>query len=863
MNNVHVVPHVHWDREWYFSAEESKILLVNDLREVLDFMEEHPEYPNYVLDGQTSIIDDFARLAPDDMPRFRKLVAEGRLVVGPWYTQTDEMVVGGESIVRNLFYGLKDAKKFGDPMMIGYLPDSFGQTAQMPQILNGFGITRSIFWRGISERHGTDKTEFIWKGAGDSQVITQLFPLGYAIGKYLPTDPEALKVRMDKYLEVLDHGATTDNIILPNGHDQMPIQKNIYEVLEELRKLYPERDFFLSRYENVFDELEKTDLPEVEGEFIDGKYSRVHRSIFSMRADLKAANTRIENKITNTLEPLMAIAFSLGFDYQAGTVEAIWKDLMENHAHDSMGACCSDKVHAEILARYRSVEERVDRLTEFYERKISESIPDKENQDKLVLFNTFQSKRKKVVDCTVISKLKSFALKTSEGEAVPYEIISQEIIDPGLIDRQIVHYGDYDPFIEYQIRFVRELPAVGYEALYISTGEGATQADFDGDSTQIENDFYAIKPNEDGTIQLTVKSTGEVYDQVLDLENVADDGDEYDFSPLADDVAFYSSQLVKATYSVEKSLNSQSLVINFDWQLPRDLASRKNAKLDGMISVEYKVELKAGEQVIGLEVKLDNQIDDQRTRLLIPTAITSEFSIADNQFGQISRPVVDSAFADWEKEDWDERPDSIYPFLSHVSLADTENTVAIITNSVREYEIIGEGFDTLAITLFRGVGFLGKENLLRRPGRPSGIKMATPDSQMHGVFTAELGIVVAGEGYQAIDLPRLAKDFLSPITVFNQIPYNAMKLNKESIESPATLSLWEMNEPGVVVSTIKAAESQNKLIARLYNSKVDVVQVKSTGAIEILNLAEETKGKATTLSLEPNQIGTIVIKDVE
>ena len=89
----------------------------------------------------------------------------------------------------------------------------------MPQILNGFGINRSIFWRGVSERMGTDKTEFYWEGEGDSKVLTQLFPLGYAIGKYLPSNMDDLKKRMDKYFPVLDKGATTENIILPNGHD--------------------------------------------------------------------------------------------------------------------------------------------------------------------------------------------------------------------------------------------------------------------------------------------------------------------------------------------------------------------------------------------------------------------------------------------------------------------------------------------------------------------------------------------------------------------------------------------------------------------------------------------------------------------
>ena len=95
-------------------------------------------------------------------------------------------------------------------------------------------------------------------------------------------------------------------------------QKNIFEILEKLKELYPERDFFLSRYEKVFEELEKEkNLPTLRGEFLDGKYMRVHRSIFSTRMDIKASNTRIENKITNILEPLASLAYSLGFEYHS------------------------------------------------------------------------------------------------------------------------------------------------------------------------------------------------------------------------------------------------------------------------------------------------------------------------------------------------------------------------------------------------------------------------------------------------------------------------------------------------------------------------------------------------------------------
>lgn len=86
---------------------------------------------------------------------------------------------------------------------------------------------------------------------------------------------EELRTRMDKYLSVLDKGATTDHIILPNGHDQMPVQKNIFEVMHKLKECYLEREFFLSRYENIFKELEKNeDMDILKGEFLDRKWRR-------------------------------------------------------------------------------------------------------------------------------------------------------------------------------------------------------------------------------------------------------------------------------------------------------------------------------------------------------------------------------------------------------------------------------------------------------------------------------------------------------------------------------------------------------------------------------------------------------------
>lgn len=131
------------------------------MAEILDMLEQNPDYSCYVLDGQTVVLEDYLSVCPHNENRIKNLVKDNRLKIGPWYTQTDEMVVGGESIVRNLLYGKADCEKFGGRMDIGYLPDSFGQSCAMPKILSGFGINKSLFWRGYSERLGINKTEFL------------------------------------------------------------------------------------------------------------------------------------------------------------------------------------------------------------------------------------------------------------------------------------------------------------------------------------------------------------------------------------------------------------------------------------------------------------------------------------------------------------------------------------------------------------------------------------------------------------------------------------------------------------------------------------------------------------------------------
>lgn len=870
MKKVHIVPHMHWDREWYFSTEESRILLVNNMKEIMDMLENNPDYPYFVMDGQTAILEDYLAVKPQDKERIKKLVEEGKLIIGPWYTQTDEMVVGGESIVRNLLYGIKDCGEFGDYMKIGYLPDSFGQSAQMPQILNGFDIKHSMFWRGCSERKGTGKTEFNWTSDDGSEVVVQMLPLGYAIGKYLPTDIDALKKRMEKYFPVLDRGATTEHEILPNGHDQMPVQKNIFDVIEKLKELYPDREFFLSRYENIFEELEKeSNRDTISGEFLDGKYMRVHRSIFSTRMDIKAANARIESKITNILEPLASIAYSLGFEYHHGLIELIWKEIMKNHAHDSIGCCCSDKVHKEIMNRFLLAEEKVDRLIEFYKRKITDAISCEKALDKLTIFNLMPYEREEIIRAQIITKMKSFEMVNDEDIKLDFQVIHKEEIDAGLIDRQIVHYGNYDPFMIYTIEFKDVVPAMGYKTYLIKESEFMIEKEYEA-VNKIDNDFYEIEVNENGTLKILDKKLNKTFDNVLLMENGGDEGDEYDFSPLVDEKLIFNTH-VKAECSIKKNKFNNEIKISYRLDVPKNIESRKNNNIDGYVDFNISINVPNDKARIDIVFDIDNQACDHRIRTYIPTNIASKFSVSDNQFGYIKRDVYDEAMDVWEKEGWDERPDSIYPMLTFVGLSDDKHGLAVLTNSTREFEIVGEKFNTIAITLFRSVGFLGKEEMIRRPGRPSGIKLPTPDSQLIGNIIIDFAIATHEKSTLEANVANMAKQYLTPMVTYNKMPYNAMKLNDSEVSTPYSYSLLKQCDENLVLSVIKKAEKEEGLIIRMYNPNE---YEKSTNLLFNRSIKEAVRANLNERKIEEikiedssikvkcrrNQVQTILIK---
>src|SRR5258708_21669655 len=225
--NIIIVPHTHWDREWYQTFQQFRVRLVHAVDKLLDIMERDADFSHFMLDGQTIVLDDYLEARPEEEERLKKLTRSGRITVGPWYVQPDEFLVSGESLIRNIHIGLKRAAEFGEPMRVGYVPDCFGHIAQLPQILQGVGIDNAVFWRGIgAEAH---KSEFYWTAPDGSRVLVihLAAPIGYSNARVMPLVPAEFATRVELLTAQILSKATTNTLLFMNGSDHLEPQDRL------------------------------------------------------------------------------------------------------------------------------------------------------------------------------------------------------------------------------------------------------------------------------------------------------------------------------------------------------------------------------------------------------------------------------------------------------------------------------------------------------------------------------------------------------------------------------------------------------------------------------------------------------------
>lgn len=832
VKKVFVVPHTHWDREWFFTSDQAKVYLLKDLKDVLDHLEASGQYGSFLLDGQSSLIEDYLNWRPQERNRVEKLVKEKKLILGPWYTQTDQYLASGESIINNLRIGMKQSDELGGHMNIAYVPDSFGQESSMPQIYQQLGIDDAVLYRGFS-LDDTKQSEFTWQGEDGSEISVFRMACGYFIGGVVDETKLAQLMTEEPFKTVVDQ-ASTDNVLFPNGSDMAPLRFDLPEFIERLNQANKGKFTFevasLEDYITAVKEA-KPELRLITGEQDCGKDMRVHKSISSSRADLKALNTKLQNYLANVVEPVLALGSYFGLPYPTKTLEDLWKKMAKNAAHDSMGNCVSDRVNADIKARYQKVEDIATALVEVTLRQISTGVKNDGHPITLTVFNTLPVERGGVVSKRIYSPSRNFKIQDYNGQNIPFEITAVKDVTE-LITSSTIQLDPgqaiYLPEKVYQLDVNMQLaniPAFGYKQLsLLSEQDQEIDLPTRQTGTKIENEFYQISVNVDGSLDILDKLNNHLYQKQAILEENGDDGDSYNYSPAKQDLVSYSTAQPHRSQCIQNALSSK-LIIDYDFSVPSDLAARAKGLTDVKMPTQMIVTLDQASKLIKFELNVDNRLPkSHRLCIDFDSEVVTNTSIADIQFGTIKRPLTKKqALRDWHQNQgaWQEKPISINTVQSFVAMSDDERGLALIPQGVREYECIGKDNATIRLTVFRTYGMLGKRDLLYRPGRASGDEtVPTPEAELNQHLSFELAMTTVQTGYDQAALASEVKAFETPLQVYQYaeflngrltFPFNPVKRTADP-----ELSLFKTDDQ-LVISTVEQTEEGTGYQMRLYN----------------------------------------------
>jgi len=401
--------HTHWDREWYWAFERYRTVLVTAMKLAVEAVE-NGDLPNFHLDGQVCALDDFLEVEPGYEARIKKLSKQNKLAIGPWYVLADQMLVGGESLIRNLEVGIARTKRYGKPMMVGYSPDTFGHSADLPRILKGFGIENAIVWRGVPELD--QGPEFIWRSPDGSEVVALCLAKGYYQTLFHDVDGSLAPEKIDSIVSILlqwmdlkldkerdtivqngddspVYSRLTQGCLVPVGGDHINPPKNLAKVIDAVDKRFKQLLKNSRASDDAEIQLESIQLPDymsmvaqlvqspttlarlIEGELRENSAARLHASgymlpgVLSTRLYLKRENRVLEHRLSRIAEPVYSMMTLAGItSYPALELDNAWKYMLKNHPHDSMCGCSVDDVHREMMTRFASIHHILDMLDE-------------------------------------------------------------------------------------------------------------------------------------------------------------------------------------------------------------------------------------------------------------------------------------------------------------------------------------------------------------------------------------------------------------------------------------------------------------------------------------------------------------------
>lgn len=447
-----VVPHTHWEGAVFKTREEYLKMGLPNILKAMKLLREQPDF-RFALD-QVAYVKPFLERYPDQERDFRRFIAEGRLqLVGAMDVMPDVNMPGGETFIRQLQYGKRYYReRLGVDVTTGWLLDTFGHHAQIPQLLRLAGF--KSFWHQRGVNRPDHPSEYLWEGIDGTRIPAFWSPWSYAILYGSPgTLPEFEEFVTKRYEMLNPNSSGTDRVGLA-GADVSAPEEHLVPMIQAFNKK-GNAPFVLrmgtpADFEAVV--ARRNDLPVFRGEL-----NPIFQGTYSSRIELKEWMRVMERKLLRA-EALGALAYWQGAPAGLTAIWRAWEPVLFNETHDLASGVMTDHVYEDTVRGYefasRLADERIDRGWDAFAARIDTSM----EEIPVVVFNTQGFNRTDLARVELgfaQPGLRGIGVSDDRGNDVPYQVEDVTNHEDGALKTA-------------RIAFVaRDVPALGFRVFRV------------------------------------------------------------------------------------------------------------------------------------------------------------------------------------------------------------------------------------------------------------------------------------------------------------------------------------------------------------------------------------------------------------
>lgn len=760
---VKAVGHSHIDVAWLWRLLHTREKTARTFSTVLKLMEEYPEYTFVQSSPQLYkyIKEDY----PEIYKKIKEKIKEGRWeVTGGMWVEADCNLISGESLVRQFLHGQRFVKKeFGIDWNILWLPDVFGYSWALPQIIKKSGMnyfmTTKISWNQFNR---PEYDTFKWRGIDGTEVLTHFITTPeiyndedfYTYNGIL--NPESVKKSWDNYQQK----NINDELLLAYGWGDGgggPTRKMI-ESGKKMQQIpgLPKVEFGSAEvyFERLDERLkDNKDLPVWDGEL----YLEYHRGTYSSQAEIKKNNRQAEIILHDTELFNSFAAAETELEYPAQTLKENWEILLKNQFHDILPGSSIKEVYEDSAEEFKKLFNDAEKELSRSLEKIAAQI--KGDGKKLVVFNSLPWQRsdyiefegrKLIVDDIPASGYKAYNIvESDEGLKLEAEVTAQK--EAEFKQRQI----------EYLISKSSEPVS--------NKPQKRNLLKVKADEDILENRYYKIRLNDSGQIV-------SIFDREFQREIIPEN---------------CKANLLQAFEDRPMRFNAWDIDIYYqekEYQIDR-LQEKKIKKLADRIEIDFKwkfldstisqkMVVYANQRRIDFKTEVDWQQEQILLKTAFPVDVRSTKASYEIQFGNVERNTH------WNTS-WDYAQ---FETVGHkwVDLSERDYGVSLLNNCKYGYDVKDK---TIRLTLLK-----------------SGVYPDPEADQRKHSFTYSL-YPHGGSWYQAGTVKEAYE---------LNYPLKTVVTENSSGEEPQQKSFVEVKAESTILETVKKAEDSDHLVLRLY-----------------------------------------------